>query len=182
MACLLIKNKYNYIIILIMDVSSMENSAKAVYITVFIFVLIVILYFCVAKDNVEQYMREQEELEIQKLNVPDTGNVLINGKTYEISFEKNKTVEEFINMFPLTLEMHDKNSLSKSAIIYTKLTSSKKRIKTISPGDLVMDGNSSFILFNKESNVNCKYTRIGHINNYNKLNSGDITLSFSLIE
>ena len=157
----------------------MEKSAKAVYITVFIIILVVVGYFVVVKKNVNEHSENVKSKELSNLNIPDSISINVNGNKYKFVLEKNKTVEEFIKMCPLTLDMKDKTAESKSAMIYSKLTTSKTRLKNIDAGDVILDGDSTVVLYTKSTKISGKYTKLGHIENFKYSNDGRLMLYFA---
>ena len=158
----------------------MNKSAKAVFITAFLVAVILGVYFLVIKKNVADYEESNRAKQADNFNLPDKLSVTINSKKYSFSLEKNKTVEEFVNMFPLYLEMHDKTSETKSAFIYTKLSTNKLKYKEIEAGDIFLDGDSTVVLFVKPNKVGGKYTKLGHVDNFDSvINSGETMVYFS---
>ncbi|KIR03581.1 hypothetical protein P261_02396 [Lachnospiraceae bacterium TWA4] len=111
-------------------------------------------------------------------------NVKVGNKTFTATLEKNKAVDEFIQMMkekPVTISMRDYSGFEKVGSLGKSLTTSNRQTTTKS-GDIVLyNGNQIVVFYGSNS---WSYTRIGKINNLTgwkeALGSRDVSITFSL--
>lgn len=101
-------------------------------------------------------------------------NITINNKEYNIQLENNETVNKFIELLPLELDMNELNGNEKYAYLNTKLPTNSSSPKRINSGDIMLYGNNCLVIFYKSFDTSYSYTKIGHINNLDNLGSNDI--------
>lgn len=108
--------------------------------------------------------------------------IIINNKTYDASLEDNLTVNELLDMLPITITMNDLNDNEKYYYFSNSFTTNSESVKTINRGDIMLFGNNCLVLFYETIETNYQYTKIGHIDNNENLknvlgnNSIEITL------
>ena len=104
-------------------------------------------------------------------------NITINNKEYNIQLENNETVNKFIELLPLELDMNELNGNEKYVYLNTKLPTNSSNPKRINSGDIMLYGNNCLVIFYKSFNTSYSYTKIGHINNLDNLGSNDIKVT-----
>jgi hypothetical protein len=100
--------------------------------------------------------------------------VIINDKTYTLNLENNTTVDEFINLLPEEYNMSDLNNNEKYTYLDKSLTTNEYNPKHIEQGDVMLFGNNCLVIFYKSFDTTYSYTKIGHIDNLDNLESGNI--------
>ena len=101
-------------------------------------------------------------------------NITINNKEYNIQLENNETVNKFIELLPLEIDMNELNGNEKYVYLNTKLPTNPSNQKRINSGDIMLYGNNCLVIFYKSFDTSYSYTKIGHINNLDNLGSNDI--------
>ena len=104
-------------------------------------------------------------------------NITINNKEYNIQLENNETVNKFIELLPLELDMNELNGNEKYVYLNTKLPTNSSNPKRINSGDIMLYGNNCLVIFYKSFDTSYSYTKIGHINNLDSLGSNDIKVT-----
>lgn len=100
--------------------------------------------------------------------------IIINNKKYNIDLEDNKTVKELNNLLPLKLNMQELNGNEKYAYLDKELTTNSYNPKEIKKGDVMLFGSNCLVIFYKDFDTSFPYTKIGHINNLDDLDSNNI--------
>lgn len=102
--------------------------------------------------------------------------MIINSNEYNIDLENNKTVKELKDLLPLKLNMQELNGNEKYAYLDKELTTNSYNPKKIKKGDIMLFGNNCLVLFYKDFETTYSYTKIGHINNLEDLDSNNIKI------
>jgi flavodoxin len=110
--------------------------------------------------------------------VDNNMKAIINGKEYEIKLEKNETVNSFIKMLPLQLDMKELNGNEKYAYLDSKLPTNVFNPKRINAGDVMLYGDDCLVIFYKSFDTSYSYTKMGHIDNLPNLGKDNITIKF----
>ncbi len=140
-----------------------------------ILLAIFLIVGCSVKNNENKKInREKENINMSNISV------LINNKKYNVILEKNRTAQEFVNLLPNDFMMQELNGNEKYVYLDTKLSSDAIDIKHIIKGDIMLYGNNCIVIFYKSFETNYRYTKIGHIENLNHLDSNDVLVKFSL--
>lgn len=111
-------------------------------------------------------------------NTMDNVNVSINGKIYNAILEDNETVKEFLKMLPQEFAMTELNGNEKYIYMNTTLTTNAINPKHINKGDIMLYGNNCLVIFYKSFNTSYSYTKIGHIDNLDELDSNNVVVKF----
>lgn len=106
-------------------------------------------------------------------------DITIDGKTYEMNLENNKTVIDFLNKLPQKYKMNELNDNEKYVYLDYKLPNNEYNPKSIKKGDVYLYGDNCLVIFYKDFNTSYKYTKIGHINNLDDLGDDFINVEFS---
>ena len=126
----------------------------------------------IVKDNINKYKTKESEIKVSSINA------IINGKSYKLNLDSNKTTEELVNLLPLELTMNELNGNEKYAYMDNSLFTNSYDPKHIEKGDVMLYGDNCLVIFYKSFDTNYHYTKIGHIDNLNNLGNGSITVKF----
>ena len=126
--------------------------------------ILLIIIFCVVAITGCNFKEENKNIDNRK-KAEDSVKIIIDNKEYTITLQDNKTVNEFINMLPLELEMTDLNDNEKYAYLNKELSTNSANPKHINKGDVMLFGNSCLVIFYESFDTNYSYTKIGHIDN-----------------
>ena len=114
----------------------------------------------------------------KKLSEVSSMKVIINDKEYVMNLEDNNTVDDFIDLLPLNLNMSDLNDNEKYAYLDVNLKTNSYSPKEIKKGDVMLFGNNCIVIFYKSFSTSYSYTKIGHIDNLEDLDNKDIIVRF----
>ena len=140
-------------------------------IIIFVIVSLFIITGCTNKTIQNNSTKESEE----KMSII---KVIINNQTYDLTFEDNSTVEEFIRLLPQEFSMKELNGNEKYVYIDYSLTANSYNPKHIEKGDVMLYGNNCLVIFYKSFETSYNYTKIGHIDNLPDLGNDNITIKF----
>lgn len=126
----------------------------------------------IVKDNINKYKTKESEIKVSSINA------IINGKSYKLNLDSNKTTEELVNLLPLELTMNELNGNEKYAYMDNSLFTNLYNPKHIEKGDVMLYGDNCLVIFYKSFDTNYSYTKIGHIDNLDNLGNGSITVKF----
>jgi len=117
------------------------------------------------------------------LSVGAVGNaegikLVIDDVEYSVELADNPTSQEFVNLLPQEYDMTELNKNEKYVDLNTSLTSNPSKVGQISKGDLMLYNDNTIVLFYESFNTTYEYTRIGHVNNLEDINSSDIHVKF----
>ena len=115
-----------------------------------------------------------EKSDVKMLNI----KVIINDKTYIMKLEKNKTVDEFIELLPQEFTMQELNGNEKYVYMDKFLVTNSFNPKHIEKGDVMLYGNNCLVIFYKSFDTSYSYTKIGHIDNLENLGNESIIVQF----
>ncbi len=108
----------------------------------------------------------------------------VDGHRFEVTFEDNATAHAFAAQLPLTLNMEDLHSNEKYAQLPNALPTNASRANTIHNGDIMLYGSSTLVVFYKDFSSSYSYTRIGKVNQPDKLadrlGQDNVQVEFSL--
>lgn len=143
-----------------------------IYKCFFILLCILIITSCSDKEKIEINNNLNE--------VVNKVKILINDKEYQINLESNKTVEYFINLLPIHIEMSELNGNEKYAYLDKEFPINPTNPKYIESGDVMMYGNNCLVIFYKSFNTSYNYTKIGHIDNLPDLGNDKVDVKIDL--
>ena len=104
--------------------------------------------------------------------------VIVDGKTYNVKVEENKTAQSLVNMLPLELNMSELNGNEKYIYLDKTLPTNSYSPKHIEIGDIMLYGNDCLVVFYKSFDTPYSYTKIGHIENFVNLGTKDVVVKF----
>ena len=114
----------------------------------------------------------------EKENNMENINVSINDKLYNVILEDNKTVKAFLKILPQEFAMTELNGNEKYVYMDTTLPTNAINPKHINKGDIMLYGNNCLVIFYKSFNTNYSYTKIGHIDNLDEIDSNNVVVKF----
>ena len=91
-------------------------------------------------------------------------NVTVNGKDFEAEIGGTEAAEQFLALFPLTMEMGELNGNEKYFYLDTTLSSQPASPDEIKCGDIMLFGTDCVVVFYKTFSTSYAYTRLGRIN------------------
>ena len=128
-------------------------------------------------DNKVNSSIKQNDAKESNVKMSDI-KVIINDKTYTVQLEDNKTVHEFIKLFPQEFTMSELNGNEKYAYLNNPLVTDSYNPKHIEKGDVMLYGDNCIVIFYKSFATSYSYTKIGHIDNLDNIGNGNITVKF----
>ena len=106
------------------------------------------------------------------------------GCDFTATLEENATAQAFVDLLPLTLNMSELNGNEKYFYLSTSLPAAPVNPGTIHAGDIMLYGSSCIVIFYKTFPTSYSYTKIGHIDNVENLQSalgtGNVSVAFSI--
>lgn len=105
-------------------------------------------------------------------------NVIIDGKIYNTTLEKNETAQSFANMLPQEYNMSELNGNEKYIYLDNALPTNSYNPKHIECGDIMLYSNNCLVVFYKSFDTLYSYTKIGHIENFEDLGNKNVTIKF----
>lgn len=93
----------------------------------------------------------------------------INNQSFSIDLEDNETVQKFIELLPLTMDMQELNGNEKYYYMETSLPTNSENVVYIEAGDIMLFGDNCLVLFYKSFSTPYSYTRIGRMENVENL-------------
>ena len=128
------------------------------------------------QDNIVEENKEMEEFEARI-------NITINNETFSATLEDNATSREFIKRLPLNITMNELNGNEKYYYFNEYLPSNSSKVGKINSGDIMLYGSDCLVLFYDSFNTSYSYTRIGVLDNPEKLKeivgNGNIDVNIS---
>lgn len=135
------------------------------------------------------------ELSVKKTGVVNMGlapqkpqdknklNIEVGDKSFTISLNDNPTVESFLELLPLTLDMGDLNGNEKYFYLPSGLPTDSRRVEHIEVGDFMLYGSDCLVLFYESFSTQYSYTPLGKIENpegfSEALGGGNVQIKFS---
>ena len=120
----------------------------------------------------------EENIDIDK--VIDSVKITINNEEYTIGLENNKTVNSFVNMLPLELDMSELNGNEKYIYLDQSLPTNASNPGRINKGDVMLYGGDCLVIFYESFDTPYSYTKIGHIDNLPDLGNGNIIVKIEI--
>ena len=106
-------------------------------------------------------------------------NITINNKDYILNLEDNKTVTEFLSILPLDIQMNELNGNEYYTYLDNSFTTNSYNPKEIKAGDVMLYGNNCLVIFYKSFKTTYSYTKIGHIDSFEALDTSYISVHIS---
>lgn len=106
-------------------------------------------------------------------------NVSIDGMDYTVTLEDNETSRKFYSKLNQEFVMSDLNNNEKYVYMKYSLPNNASSVNHINAGDIMLYNSNCLVIFYKSFDTEYSYTRIGHINNLEELDSFDVRVAFS---
>ncbi|SFO50412.1 hypothetical protein SAMN05428971_4250 [Candidatus Pantoea varia] len=87
----------------------------------------------------------------------------INHQSYEIALADNPTAKAFAQQLPLTMTMKELNGNEKFADLPAALNNDPHKPGTIQPGDVMLYGDKTLVLFYEGFQTSYSYTPVGKV-------------------
>ena len=101
-------------------------------------------------------------------------NINIDGREYILNLEDNKTTKALLDILPLSISMNELNGNEKYYYLDDNLSTNSYNPSTINKGDVMLYSSNCLVIFYKTFNTSYSYTKIGHIDNLDDLDSNNI--------
>ena len=119
-------------------------------------------------------------------NIPNVDSmklkVSVGTNVFTATLYDNVTATAFKGKLPLTIKMNELNGNEKYSDLPNSLPTSPSDPGTIQPGDLMLYGAKTLVLFYKTFSTSYSYTKVGRIDNPSglatALGSGSVTVTF----
>ncbi|MCH7396777.1 cyclophilin-like fold protein [Belliella sp. DSM 107340] len=110
--------------------------------------------------------------------------ITVNSQTFTATLLDNNSAMAFKEMLPMTVEMIELNRNEKYVRLPENLPTNASNPGTIHPGDLMLYGSNTVVLFYEGLNTSYSYTRMGKIDDpsglRNALGTGNVTVTFEM--
>lgn len=107
----------------------------------------------------------------------------INHQSYDIALADNPTAKAFLQQLPLTMKMAELNGNEKFAELPAALATDARKPGTIQPGDVMLYGNKTLVLFYETFQTTYSYTPVGKVLSAGSLKKhvgkGDVNVQFT---
>lgn len=161
---------------------------------VILFILMLCVIGCPSKEmeslDKQSTNSIQENKRIEKKNQEDTigeegemisMNIKVNNQDLVAKLYDNSTTQEWSKQLPLTITMEDLHSNEKYYYLDYSLPTNAESIGKIKAGDILLFGTSCLVVFYKEHQSSYTYTRLGYIEDIDKLKQivGETSVEFT---
>lgn len=147
-----------------------------------LFMTLTTMTACARDDN--EADSESQILQNDNSNMNSTLKLTIGQTNFTATLEDNATVKELQSLLPMTLQMDELNGNEKYCYLSSSLPTAASRPGTIHAGDIMLYGSSCIVIFYKTFSSGYSYTRIGHIDNVERLakavGSGSVSVRFEM--
>lgn len=121
--------------------------------------------------------------DLSEMNKPgEKINIVVGSKSFTATLLENETVEKFLLLLPLTVEMEDLNRNEKFYRLSKNLPTNPSNPGIIQSGDLMLWGANTMVIFYQTFSTSYPYTRLGKVNDpaglAEALRMGKITITF----
>ncbi len=133
-----------------------------------ILVSFMLLCGCQKQESYQSSYKQTNQTQKED-NLMEQRTLKINNQSFSIDLEDNETVQKFIELLPLTMDMQELNGNEKYYYMETSLPTNSEKVGYIDAGDIMLFGDNCLVLFYKSFSTSYSYTRIGHIENVENL-------------
>jgi len=148
--------------------------------------LMILIFTSVLISSASSCNKEEENIKTEN-NTPLTNGkikITVNSQTFTATLLDNNSAKAFREMLPMTVEMTELNRNEKYVRLPENLPTNASNPGTIRPGDLMLYGSNTVVLFYEGLNTSYSYTRMGKIDDptglRNALGAGDVTVTFEM--
>lgn len=159
-----------------------KNKIMILLLVLFIIGIGCFLFFQENTTSREVSVKQDENIvNNENINIEDKENddmkLIIDNKEYQIELENNPTVDSFLELLPLEIEMSELNGNEKYYYLDQTLPTDSSVPSQIQKGDVMLYGNNCIVIFYKSFHTTYSYTKIGHIQNLPDLDRRDIQVT-----
>lgn len=133
-----------------------------------ILVSFMLLYGCQKQESYQSSYKQTNQTQKED-NLMEQRTLKINNQSFSIDLEDNETVQKFIELLPLTMDMQELNGNEKYYYMETSLPTNSEKVGYIDAGDIMLFGDNCLVLFYKSFSTPYSYTRIGRMENVENL-------------
>lgn len=133
-----------------------------------ILVSFMLLYGCQKQESYQSSYKQTNQTQKED-DLMEQRTLKINNQSFNINLEDNETVQKLIELLPLTMDMQELNGNEKYYYMETSLPTNSEKVGYIDAGDIMLFGDNCLVLFYKSFSTPYSYTRIGHIENVENL-------------
>lgn len=133
-----------------------------------ILVSFMLLYGCQKQESYQSSYKQTNQTQKED-DLMEQRTLKINNQSFNINLEDNETVQKLIELLPLTMDMQELNGNEKYYYMETSLPTNSENVGYIEAGDIMLFGDNCLVLFYKNFSTPYSYTRIGHIENVENL-------------
>lgn len=133
-----------------------------------ILVSFMLLYGCQKQESYQSSYKQTNQTQKED-NLMEQRTLKINNQSFSIDLEDNETVQKFIELLPLTMDMQELNGNEKYYYMETSLPTNSENVVYIEAGDIMLFGDNCLVLFYKSFSTPYSYTRIGRMENVENL-------------
>lgn len=90
-------------------------------------------------------------------------NIRIDGQHFLAKLYDNKTTQELMELFPITITMDDLNRNEKYHYLNQSLAVDSESVRKIQSGDIMLFSSNCLVIFYKDFKTSYSYTRLGYI-------------------
>lgn len=90
-------------------------------------------------------------------------NIRIDGQHFLAKLYDNKTTQELMELFPITITMDDLNRNEKYHYLNQSLAVDSESLRKIQSGDIMLFSSNCLVIFYKDFKTSYSYTRLGYI-------------------
>ena len=130
---------------------------------------IILVSFMLLKQESYQSSYKQTNQTQKEDDLMEQRTLKINNQSFSIDLEDNETVQKFIELLPLTMDMQELNGNEKYYYMETSLPTNSENVGYIEAGDIMLFGDNCLVLFYKSFSTSYSYTRIGRMENVENL-------------
>ena len=102
----------------------------------------------------------------------------IDEKMYIVELENNESAHEFLLMTPLEVDMEDADDIKKYCYLSNSISGEEQLFENVKAGDVMISNNNLLVIFYKDTSISEKFIKIGHIEKFENIEAGTVTVSF----
>lgn len=136
----------------------------------------------IEQDTINEHTEKNDNENGEEMMI----NISINEQNYTAKLYDNPSVQAFIKSFPMTITMEDLHGNEKYYYMDNSLPTNSVAVNNIKTGDIMLFGANCLVLFYKNFNTSYTYTRLGYVENRERLaktiTNGSVKLTLTLEE
>ena len=156
---------------------------KNIFVILVIIMILLIIYLIILKFNTNtKTLKTNTNIEdkINNYKVTKKIDVIINDKNYTLNLEDNSTTKELINNLPFDFNMKELNGNEKYIYMDKTYPTNISNPGHINKGDVMLYEDNCLVIFYESFDTTYQYTKLGHIDNLDDLDSKDINVKFKI--